>query len=306
VNSSEIKSTIFEHEEFKKFSEKINEIYSDWEKTNLPLLTGIKIGTNPKKLIEDISENILKKFLKLKLIEKYDLYQNLMTYWEDTMQDDLYLISLNGWKVSLFYIKNKKGIETKEWDSELIPKNIIIEKYFKIQKEELDDLESKSENMEQEMQTLEEEHQEEDMFNASKSDSGKIGKTSLDTRIKKIKNNPDHIEELKILNEYKEIFDKKSEITSQIKTKKTELDKILMNKYKELTEHEIKELVINDKWLATIHDSINKEMEQISHKLARRINELVDRYETPLPELSKEVQTLSKKVDDHLEKMGFK
>jgi len=306
VDSSEIKSTIFEHEEFKKYSEKFDKIYSEWEKENLPLLTGIKVGTHPKKLISDISESILENFSKLKLIDKYDIYQLLMTYWEDTMQDDLYLISQNGWNVSLFKVKNKKGKETKEWDSELIPKDIVIGKYFVKQKDELDELESQLENTEQQMQTMEEENKgEEDMYSEARGKSGKITK-EIDKRIKIIKNDSEHVDELKILLAYKELFDKKNKLADQIKNIKKELDKNLFKKYNDLTESEIKELVINDKWLVSIHALIDEEMEQISHKLARRINELADRYETPLPVLSIEVQTLTKKVDEHLEKMGFK
>ncbi|MDC0329323.1 type I restriction-modification system subunit M [Nitrosopumilus sp.] len=307
VDNSEIKTMIFEHDEFKKYSEKINKTYSEWEKTNLSLLTKIKVGTNPKKLISEISESILDKFSKVKLIDKYDVYQHLMTYWEDTMQDDLYLISQNGWDVSLFKVKNKKGKETMEWDSELIPKDIAIRKYFAKQQEELDDLQSELENVEQQMQTMEEENQgEDDMLSEAKSDAGNVSKPIITKRINTIKDDSDYADELKILLEYKELLDEKKKFADQIKTIKAELDKNLLKKYNDFTESEIKELVTNDKWLATIHDSINEEMEQISNKLARRINELADRYRTPLPDLSKEVQTLSKKVDDHLEKMGFK
>ena len=305
VDSSEIKTTIFEHEEFKKYSEKINKTYSEWEKENLPSLAGIKIGTKPKKLISDISESILDKFSKLKLIDKYDLYQHLMTYWEDIMQDDLYLISQNGWNVSLFKVKNKKGKETKEWDSELIPKDIAIGKYFTKQKDELDELESELENIEQEMQTTEEENQgEDDMYSEARGKSGKITK-EIDKRIKIIKNDSEYVDELKVLTEYKELFDKKNKFADQIKKVKKELDKNLLKKYNDLTESEIKELVINDKWLASIHSLIDEEMEQISHKLSRRISELSERYENTLPDLTKEVQILTKKVDEHLEKMGF-
>ena len=307
IESVKIKSTIFEHEEFKKYSEKINKTYFEWEKTNLPLLTRIKIGTNPKKLISDISESILDKFSKVKLIDKYDIYQHLMTYWEDTMQDDLYLVSQNGWKVSLFKIKNKKGKETKEWDSELIPKNIVIRKYFAKQQEELDDLQLELENTEQQMQTIDEENQgEEDMLSEAKSDAGNVSKPILTKRINLIKEDSEFADELKILLEYKVLLDEKNNFANKIKILETELDKNLFKKYNDLNESEIENLVINNKWLFTIHNLIHEEMEQISHKLARRINELADRYEIPLPELSKDVQTLSKKVDDHLEKMGFK
>jgi len=306
VDNSEIKTTIFEHKEFKKYSEKINKTYSEWEKENLSSLTGIKVGTNPKKLIEKISEKILEKFSKLKLIDKYDIYQHLMTYWEDTMQDDLYLLSQNGWNTEIIPIKDKKGKE-KGWDSELIPKNIVIDKYFAKQNDELTDLQSELENIQQEMQTMEEENQgEEDTFEEARSDTGKIGKESLAKGMKMMKDNPDFVDELKILNEYKKLFDKKSEISNQVNEKGKEIDKNLFKKYNDLTESEIKELVIHDKWLSSIHTLIDEEMEQISHKLAKRINELAERYETPLPNILRDVQTLTKEVENHLEKMGFK
>ena len=111
VDNSEIKSTIFDHAEFKTYSETITKAYNNWKKTNLPLLNGIKIGTHPKELIFKISESILEEFSKLKLIDKYDIYQHLMTYWEDTMQDDLYILSENGWNAEISILKNKTGKE---------------------------------------------------------------------------------------------------------------------------------------------------------------------------------------------------
>ena len=307
VDNSEIKTIIFEHDEFKKYSEKINKTYSEWKKINLSVLIKIKVGTNPKKLISEISESVLDKFSKVKLIDKYDVYQYLMTYWEDTMQDDLYLISQNGWDVSLFKVKNKIGKETKEWDSELIPKDIVIRKYFAKQQEELDDLQSELENVEQQMQAMDEENQgEDDMLSEAKSDAGNVSKPIITKRINTIKDDSEYADELKILLEYKELLDEKKKFADQIKTIKAELDKNLLQKYNDFTEPEIQELVINDKWLATIHDSINEEMGQISYKLARRINELADRYGITLPELTEEVQTLSTKVDEHLKTMGFK
>jgi type I restriction enzyme M protein len=306
IENSEIKLTIFEHDEFKKYSKKISEAYSTWEKTNVSSLMGIKKGTNPKKLISQISENILDKFSKLKLIDKYDIYQHLMTYWEDTMQDDLYLLTQNGWNTEIILIKDKNQRE-KGWDSELIPKNIVIEKYFIKQKEEIENLESKLENIEHEMQTRNEENQgEEDMFLEARSETGKITKEPIIKRIKEINDDSEFIDELKILTEYKKLMDKKSKFTIQIKALKTNLDKNLFKKYNDLVESEIKELVVNDKWLATIHSLIEGEMDKISHKLAKRISELAERYKTPLPILVEEVQTLTKKVDIHLEKMGFK
>ena len=91
-----------------------------------------------------ISEDILEKFSKLELVDKYSIYQKLMTYWDETMQDDVYLISLNGWNVATFSIEDSKG-KTKGWDSELVPKNIVIQKYFAEQKTAIGKLERKLE-----------------------------------------------------------------------------------------------------------------------------------------------------------------
>ena len=95
-------------------------------------------------------------------------------------------------------------------------------------------------------------------------------------------------------------------VHNQVKSAKKELDKSLLDKYKKLTNDEIKELVIEDKWLTSICNSINEEMENTSHKLTSRINEFVERYETPLPELTKDVDVFTNKTKEHLEKMGFK
>ena len=79
-----------------------------------------------------------------------------------------------------------------------------------------------------------------------------------------------------------------------------------LRKSLKLPEDEIEDMVVNDKWLTSIHSSVKSEMEGISQKLACRIKELAERYGTPLPELSLEIEELTKKVDNHLEKMGFK
>lgn len=306
VDSLEIKSTIFDHTEFKTYSETIRKSYHTWKKTNFPLLNGIKIGVHPKDLIFKISENILEEFSKLKLIDKYDIYQHFMTYWEDTMQDDLYILSENGWNTEISILKNKKEKEI-GWDSELIPKNIVIDKYFTKQRDALENMQVQLEDINQQMQTMEEENGgEEDLFSEARSEAGKISKGEIAKRINNIKKDSEFAEELKVLTTYQKLIEKEAELRKQIKLDEIDLDKNLLLKYNKLTESEIKELVINDKWLASIHSLIEVEMERISHKLAGRIKELADRYEIPLPNLTKDVQTLAEKVEGHLEKMGFK
>ena len=72
-----------------------------------------------------------------------------------------------------------------------------------------------------------------------------------------------------------------------------------------LTETEIKQLVVDDKWMASLERSVKTEMERISQRLTQRIKELAERYETPLPRQTSEVAELENKVIAHLKEMGF-
>ena len=115
----------------------------------------------------------------------------------------------------------------------------------------------------------------------------------------------EYIFELTIINQYIELRDAESELKKKIKEKEQELEAMLYVKYPELTEKEIKLLVVNDKWLTTISNAVSGEIGQISQRLTNRIKELAERYDTPLPETNKLVADLESAVNTHLEKMGF-
>jgi len=102
------------------------------------------------------------------------------------------------------------------------------------------------------------------------------------------------------------LAEKEKELKRKIKTAEKKLDNDLLAKYHSLKESEIMEIVIHDKWLSSIYHSTNEEMDRIYHNLAGRVRELVERYETPLPNLSNDVKELTAKVDQHLKKMGFR
>jgi type I restriction enzyme M protein len=307
LEKSKISSTIFDHSEFQTYSNKFSEIFNQWKTDNISLLDNIKTGTNPKKLIIQISEDILNKFSKISLIDNYDVYQYLMGFWDETMQDDCYLISQNGWNVSLFHPKTKNGNE-KGWDSELIPKNIVISKYFKEDQNFLENFQNNLEKIEQQKETLEEENSvgDEDIFSEARSNAGKITKGEITKRLKIIKNVSEFSDEFNILTQYLKLIEKQGKLKIEIKIIEKDLDKNLIIKYNSLKELEIKEIVIQDKWLESINNLVNEEMENISHKLGNRINELVKRYEKTLSELTDENQLFTNKVGEHLRKMGFK
>ena len=67
---------------------------------------------------------------------------------------------------------------------------------------------------------------------------------------------------------------------------------------------EVKNLVVEDKWIATVDDAVRDEIERITQQLAGRVQQLETRYAKPLPEMEKETSKLSDTVDEHLRMMG--
>ena len=149
---------------------------------------------------------------------------------------------------------------------------------------------------------MEEEHSGEEGFFA---DFEKINKISVQKRLKEIQSDKSSKEEIKILEQYLKVVEEQSVLGNKIKTASEELDKKTFARYKTLTDTEIKQLFVDDKWMNAIEQSIKTEMDSISQRLTQRLKELVERYESPLPSLNKEVETLEEKVNEHLEKMGF-
>ena len=298
IAQEDIKHTIFSHPEFTNYAKTMETTFSTWKEKNTILLKNLSLGAKPKKIIHGISEDILATFSKTNLIDKYDIYQHLMAYWEEAMQDDMYLIAVDGWKAELAAVEGKKG----EIECDLVPKYLVINRYFASEKQVIEELQTKLDNASREIEELIEEHSGEDGYFA---DFEKINKSSVTAQIKKIKDNKDDAEELKVMEKYLALQEQESEVKKKIKEAERVLDTKVIARYKTLTEPEIKVLVVDDKWMATIERAVKGEMDRISQRLTQRIKELAERYATPLPKLVTETEALTGKVDAHIKKMGF-
>lgn len=107
-----------------------------------------------------------------------------------------------------------------------------------------------------------------------------------------------------MLEDYSALLDKQADIKARLKAAQDALETQLNTKYTELTEEEIKTLVVDDKWLATLANAVQGELDRVSQTLTGRIRQLAERYATPLPQLVDEVAVLSARVDEHMKKMG--
>jgi len=286
---------------------KMDELFASWEKKTDENLKALDKDCHPKKVIADISDMLLNAYENKPLVDNYDVYQHLLSYWSDVMQDDTYIVSYDGWKAETYRIlvenKQKKMVD-KGWTCDLIPKELVINRYFLTEKEALTELENTKEQLTAEISEMEEEHGgEEGLF----AELDKINKGNAQKRIQEIQQekDPEVKDELKALQAYVKLHTQLATTNKQIKAKEQELDDKLYAKYPQLTVDEIKQLVVNDKWLTTIKNAVSSEIDQISKRLTNRIKELAERYDTPLPVTNKLVDDLEATVNAHLQKMGF-
>lgn len=295
--------TIRTHPEFVSFSQEMDALFANWKTRNTLRLKALTIGIKPKQTIFRISEDVLTTYTGKALMDKYDVYQHLLNYWYELMQDDCYIIAVDGWKAELNITKQTRSVTV--WDCDLVPKTLVIDRYFLTEKKAIEKLESDKEAIATQLTELEEEHNAEEGFFA---ELDKVNKANVQKRLKAIDSpmfRTDNAEEVKVLKAYLKLIDEQAELNKKIKEATAALDIKVIERYKTLTEDEIKTLVVDDKWMASIERSVKTEMERISQRLTQRIKELAERYETPLPRQTTEVAELENKVIAHLIEMGF-
>ena len=305
VAKSDIKTTIYSHPEFVTFMASMTALYEHWHQRSAQTLKALAQDCHPKTVIKALAEDLLTHYEGKPLINAYDVYQHVMDYWANTMQDDCYLIAADGWKAETtrVLVKNAKGKEVdKGWTCELIPKPLIVARYFSAKQLALDTLQGELDTLAAQMTELEEEHGgDEGAF----AELDKVNKAHVTARLKEIKTDKDAIEERAALTAWLNLCNAEADAKKAFKDAEAELDALAYAKYAKLTEADIKTLVVDDKWLSTLGAAVHGEMDRISQALTQRVNEMADRYATPLPQLASEVETLSAGVAAHLNKMGF-
>ena len=311
-------------------------------------------GQHPKVLIHSLSENLLTRFNAAPLLDGYDAYQHIMTYWSEVMQDDAYQLTSEGWaaaKVMREIIKVKDG-DKMVWPeppdmilkagrgqrgfvAEVVPPTLIVARFFAKEKAALDALEAAVEDVERRMTELDEEHSGEDgLLAESRNGKGKVSAALLKARRKELATELDagffkrydkaekagnahaqfKAEFVETIPEFLEMFaiddmlrliEEQSEKASAAKEAKARLDAQTVAKYPKLTDEEVKALVVEDKWIASIKAALNGERDRIAQALTGRIQTLVERYAEPLPTIMQRVERLDAKVAGRLKAMGF-
>jgi type I restriction enzyme M protein len=179
-------------------------------------------------------------------------------------------------------------------------------RYFATDAAKIDQLEASRDAYTRQLEELEEELGGEDgLLAEGRTDKGKLTAKSVKDRIKAIKHDLVVADELAALEHYLTVLEQETTAGKKVKDAQKALDIKVSKQYPLLSEADIKALVIEDKWMATLAVDVQTELDRVSQTLTSRIRQLAERYATPLPQLLVEVEMLTDKVSKHLAKMGF-
>ncbi|MDD5021627.1 MAG: type I restriction-modification system subunit M [Endomicrobiaceae bacterium] len=311
-----IRNIIYDDAAFKNYGKKIERAYTKWKTTSDRLFFNLQSKTKPNELIVKIAEEIIAEFEDVKLIDKYDVYEELLSYWQTVMADDVYLVIKDGYEtgreIDIFYKKTKKqddSVTRKEngWDGKIIPKDLIIKEFFAEEKLAVDEAQSViNEEKSKIDEILDEYGGDEGLLKDFFNSKGEIIKSEIEKSVKQAKKNKEtDTEDFAIWIRYLKISNTLSEKEKLVRILIQQLDDKAKVKYANLTVKQIKELLINRKWHTQIYNDINSLYKTVSQHISEHILEIVERYENTLPELETAVENYEIKVKKHLEKMGF-
>lgn len=322
VSPDRVRSTIRNHPDFAAFRAQIADILNGWVTQNTPHLKSITQGDHPKDLINTISEDMLVSFAAAPLVDKYEAYQRLMSYWAATMQDDVFIIAGSGWfgckdirearseldkDGKIKWVEDgdlivKQGRKNIRIVAEAIPPALIVNRFFLSQKEKLESLQQRSEELGRDVEELIEEHGVEGghLFEVVSED----GKTSQKDVKDRLKFRGLDQEEISILRDLLDRLVIEAAAKKAAKEADAKLTGAVLKKYPALTEGEICTLVVQDKWIADITTAIGAEVEARTEALTARVRVLTERYGQTLPQITEDLGVLEARVAGHLAAMG--
>jgi type I restriction enzyme M protein len=324
VPIADVKVRILNHPEFAAFQRSATKRFETWRRAARERLTTFDTGDHPKALIATIAEELLDAFKTVPLLDAYDVYQHLMDYWAETMQDDAYLIAADGWERGVqprevVQVKNKENKLVwpeshdylkgkRRFKSDLLPAPILVDRYFAAERDEIAVLDANLDALEQQLSELLDEHGGEDGLLRDvaerQDDKQKITAKAVKTRLKEIGVDSVFADEQAVLIRCAGLLKQQEVAKAKRKALQKDLDRHIDVKYASLSEAEVKTLVVDDKWMAHLSEPMRGELDRISQALTSRIRELSERYDIPLPALNDEVAALAARVKAHLTIMG--
>src|SRR5664280_1487916 len=256
VDPSDVQQTVLDSAEFKTFAKNVRDKVAGWFTAHRPILQALSARTVPNQLISTVSDDLLTRFKPVPLLDEYDIYEQLMTYWHAVMHDDVFLVMNDGWVGAA---KPRKTIEDKDrkltetpdlvigsgrsatkYKMDLIPPALIVARYFAGEQVRVDELNATAEEATRVVEEYTEEHAVEDGLLAEAVDDDKISKTLATARLKQAKREDSDPNEVRALEHLIKLYDKETAAKKAVKDAQCALDLATLKKYGDLTEPDIK------------------------------------------------------------------
>lgn len=324
INKEEIASTIENDSSYQAQGKAFNAMLMQWNEDVKPKMMDVNKGSRPKELIVDWAESLLSKAKgHCGLVNPYEVYDVLLNYWAETIQDDCYMVANDGWTypevkaVKRKETTDKKTNTTKVKESvclydeivcDLLPVNILLREFFTKETDEIANLQSCIEIKQTAMDELVEQNADAFTFDDDDSEEEKVFSVKaadVKKAIKNAKNSGIPEADIKILKQWITLSDNKEKLSKTLKQKRSDLTDAIVKKYADLTENEVKELVVEHKWLDTIMNSCNALMQTVTYSIAGGTMGLVERYSETLSSLTDDVIVIENEVNACLREMGF-
>ena len=265
VEADDVRSVVLEHSEFKAYGSRIRRVFDDWWQQHASRLRSLKVDESPKALIQHLSEDLLQRFSGLPLLDRYAVYQCLMDYWDEVMQDDVYLVVTEGWTEAaqprLLVPVRRKGatesadltVKRKKYKMDLLPPGLVVARYFAAEQAEIDHLRVEEEALARELdEFIDDRSGENGLLDSATTDAGNMTQTAVKARLKEMAVDPDGEEERDALTVCLDLMKSHAKAKRATKAAQAELDAKVLARYATLAATEISEIVVNDKWMQSI------------------------------------------------------
>lgn len=320
VEVAEVQRVILDSPEFQKFVDGIRNLTAKWFDAHREMLASIDPDTRPNALIATISDALLDRFKSVPLLDEYDAYEQLMSYWHETMHDDVFLIMNEGWDAAA---KPRAAIEDKErklsetpdlvigsgknamkLKMDLVPPDLVVRRYFADDQARVDELTAEADAATQAVDEYVEEHGGDDgLLSDAVNDKGKLTQAAAKAALKDAQAADDD-EAIECAEEAIELLQAEAAAKKAAKDAQADLDTVTLKKYGELTDTATQTIVREEKWGRTIKDRVVGEVNALALNLVARIQHLGERYAETASDLDAELEKLEANVAGHLEAMG--
>ena len=311
--AEDIGSTVANNADFKKQKSNFANNVDAWLQSVSPMLysfdkqSKVEETIKVKETIAKLGDSVFKFFTPYAkdIADAYNIYDICMNYSNDTMQDDLYMISADGYLPELHPLA-KRPAKPDDYECDLLPVSIVIDTFFAKEKSEIDLLQSNLEQKQAEAQEMEERDElSEDYFSKGLTEASVKAAISKQEDKKNLNKLDDSI--VSVWKEYYQIllYIKKQKATLKEKNQKLVVSMIEKYNYLKQNPKETQSLVIEKKWFATLRAQTMSELNRVEQSIVGSVDALQTRYARTLSQINKNVTDLEAKVMSHLNEMGF-